>query len=178
MRLLSSGPDDQMNGLVHDDHPVFPTIAQAPYVVPNSMNEPAAAQHFNVLSLLKRYWLLLLSLMIIGSAAGFASIVLSSPMYKTLLLMEVQNTSSAMPQRTGMQQASDATSEVDIQTQVNLLHSDGFLRRGAERMQSETVPLAPTGRDIFSRLRQRIHPVTQDPLETTAHRPDHRLEDF
>jgi capsular exopolysaccharide synthesis family protein len=27
--------------------------------------------------------------------------------------------------------------------------------------------LAPTGRDIFSRLRQRIHPVTQDPLETT-----------
>ena len=32
-------------------------------------------------------------------------------------------------------------------------------------MQSETVPLAPTGRDIFSRLRQRIHPATQDPLE-------------
>jgi len=26
--------------------------------------------------------------------------------------------------------------------------------------------LAPTGRDIFSRLRQRIHPATQDPLET------------
>ena len=32
-------------------------------------------------------------------------------------------------------------------------------------MQSDTVPLAPTGRDIFSRLRQRIHPATQDPLE-------------
>src|SRR5581483_645782 len=28
-----------------------------------------------------------------------------------------------------------------------------------------TVPLAPTGRDIFSRLRQRIRPATQDPLE-------------
>ena len=54
---------------------------------------------------------------------------------------------------------------MDIQTQVNILHSETFLRRGAERMQSETVPLAPTGRDIFSRLRQRIHPVTQDPLE-------------
>ena len=32
-------------------------------------------------------------------------------------------------------------------------------------MQSDSVPLAPTGRDIFSRLRQRIHPATQDPLE-------------
>ena len=50
---------------------------------------------------------------------------------------------------------------------MNLLHSDGFLRKGAERMQAETVPLAPTGRDIFSRLRQRIHPVTQDRFETT-----------
>ena len=87
-------------------------------------------------------------------------------MYKTLLLMEVQNTSSALPQRAGAQQPATETSEVDIQTQVNILHSGSFLRRGAERMQSETVPLAPTGRDIFSRLRQRIHPVTQDPLET------------
>ena len=30
MRLLSSGPDDPMNGLVHDEHPVFPPIARQP----------------------------------------------------------------------------------------------------------------------------------------------------
>jgi succinoglycan biosynthesis transport protein ExoP len=78
--------------------------------------------------------------------------------------MEVQNPASALPEH-GVQQPNAETSEVDIQTQVNILHSDSFLRRGAERMQSETVPLAPTGRDIFSRLRQRIHPVTQDPTE-------------
>ena len=39
MRLLSSGPEDPMNGLVRDDHPVFPTIAQ-PYVLPNAVDAP------------------------------------------------------------------------------------------------------------------------------------------
>ncbi len=55
--------------------------------------------------------------------------------------------------------------EVNIQTQINILRGGTFLKRGADRMQSETVPLAPTGRDLFSRLRQRLHPATQDPLE-------------
>jgi capsular exopolysaccharide synthesis family protein len=164
MRLLSSGPEDPMNGLVRDEHPVFPTIAQ-PYVLPNVVDEQEGAQRFDILGLLRRYWLLLLASVVVGSAAGFVSIVLSSPMYKTLLYMEVQNTNSAMPQRAGMQN-NDQTTEIDIQTQVNLLHSDSFMRRGADRMQSETVPLPPTGGDIFSRLRQRIHPLTQDPLET------------
>ena len=166
MRLLSSGPDDPANGLIHEERPVFPTISHQSYAMPNGVIEPDASADFNVLALLRKYWLLLLALMILGSAAGFASVVLSSPMYKTLLLMEVTNTTSGLPQ-TGAQPASAETSEVDIQTQVNLLHSDGFLRRGAERMQAETVPLPPNGRDIFSRLRQRIHPVTQDPLEST-----------
>ena len=166
MRLLPSSPDDPVNGLIHDERPVFPAISHPAYIMPNGHAEPEAAQNFNVLALLRKYWLLLLALMLLGSAAGFASVVLSSPMYKTLLLMEVTNAASGLLQ-TGGQPASTETSEVDIQTQVNLLHSDGFLRKGAERMQAETVPLAPTGRDIFSRLRQRIHPVTQDPLETT-----------
>jgi succinoglycan biosynthesis transport protein ExoP len=167
MRLLSGGPDDPVNGIVHDERPVFPTIAPQPYVFPNGQEHSEAPQGLQVLGLLRRYWLLLVCLMVAGSAAGFASVVFSSPMYKTLLLMEVLNTGSGtgLPQN-GAQNNSE-TSEVDIQTQVNLLHSTGFLRRGAERMQAETVPLAPTGRDIFSRLRQRIHPATQDPSETT-----------
>lgn len=168
MRLLSSGPNDPVNGLIHEEHPVFPSISPHPYVLTNGSGEQEVPQTFNILGLLRKYWLLLLSMLILGSAAGFASIVLSSPMYKTLLLMEVTNTTNVLPQNGGvLQPASSETSEVDIQTQVNLLHSEGFLRKGAERMQAETVPLAPTGRDIFSRLRQRIHPVTQDPLETT-----------
>ncbi len=168
MRLLSSGANDPVNGLVHEEHPVFPSISSPqPYVLHNGSGEQETPQTFNIVGLLRKYWLLLLFMLILGSAAGFASIVLSAPMYKTLLLMEVTNTANVLPQNGGvLQQASSETSEVDIQTQVNLLHSEGFLRKGAERMQAETVPLAPTGRDIFSRLRQRIHPVTQDPLET------------
>jgi uncharacterized protein involved in exopolysaccharide biosynthesis len=57
------------------------------------------------------------------------------------------------------------SNEIDIQTEINILHGGSFLKRGADRMQSESVPLAPTGRDLFSRLRQRLHPATQDPLE-------------
>ena len=60
MRLLSSGPDDPMNGLMHDERPVFPTIAQ-PYVLPNHHEDPENAQGLNVLLLARRYWLLLLS---------------------------------------------------------------------------------------------------------------------
>jgi capsular exopolysaccharide synthesis family protein len=170
MRLLSSGPDDQSNGLlsnglVHDDRPVFPSIAPHPYVLNSSQEQQQTQQGFQILGLVRKYWLLLLCLMIVGVAGGFASVVLSSPMYKTLLYMEVQNATSGLTQN-ATQSGNTEISEVDIQTQVNLLHSASFLRRGAERMQSETVALPPTGRDLFSRIRQRIHPVTQDPLET------------
>lgn len=163
MRLLSSGPNDPMNGLVHDERAMFSGAPQ-PYVVPNGISEPENEKGWNIFGLLRRYWLLLVCLMVVGAAAGFSSVVLSSPMYKTRLLMEMQNTSS------GLTQAGSRTTEisdVDIQTQVSKLESESFLQRGAERMQAETVPLAPTGRDLFSRLRQRIHPVTQDPVETT-----------
>jgi len=164
MRLLPNGPEEPTNGngLVHDDRSLYPSVAHS-YVLSNPEEMPSA-QKLNVISVLRRYWLLALSLMLLGSAAGFATVVLSSPMYKTLLLMEVQNTNPGVYQ--GASQPSPETSEVDIQTQVSILKTESFLRRGAERMQSETVPLAPTGRDIFSRLRQRIRPVTQDPLET------------
>jgi uncharacterized protein involved in exopolysaccharide biosynthesis len=116
--------------------------------------------------LLRRFWLLLLALMVLGAAGGFASIVLSSPMYKTLLLMEVQNTNTGLPQNGVVQQRGDQRGGHSNPGEYAAQRE--FPAAGAERMQSETVPLAPTGRDIFSRLRQRIHPVTQDPLETSG----------
>src|SRR5215831_3583740 len=119
---------------------------------------------FNLRDLLRRYWLLLIGLIILGASAGFTSVVLSSPMYKSRLLLEVQSVNEAFTKNSMDAVAFDAT-EVGIQTQINILHSGSFLRRGADRMQSETVPLAPTGRDLFSRLRERVHPLTRDPLE-------------
>jgi capsular exopolysaccharide synthesis family protein len=118
---------------------------------------------FNVRQLVRRYWWLVLLLMILGAAAGFISVVLSSPMYKARLLLEVQGTNEVLLK--DMIVGTPTDNDVNIQTQINILRGGSFLRRGADRMQSETVPLAPTGRDIFSRLRQRVHPATQDPLE-------------
>src|SRR5229473_2216836 len=123
-----------------------------------------AGPSFNLGQIFRRYWLLLLVLLILGGGAGFTSVVLSSPMFKARLLVEVQGTNMGLL-KDGVFGGSFEATEVDIQTQINILRGGSFLKRGSDRMQSESVPLAPTGRDIFSRLRQRLHPATQDPLE-------------
>jgi succinoglycan biosynthesis transport protein ExoP len=128
-------------------------------------SEQHDSSSFDVRKLFARYWLLLVVLMTLGVAGGFVSVVLSAPMYKTSLLIEVQGSSLAMLKDGMFGGASAETTLIDIQTQINILRGGSFLKRGADRMQSETVPLAPTGQDLFSRLRQRLHPATQDPLE-------------
>jgi capsular exopolysaccharide synthesis family protein len=164
MNFLSNGENGE-NGNGHGEQSLIPQVQISPaYNVLNSTEEDAGLGSLDLGRLFRKYWLLFAILLIVGCAAGFISVVLSSPMYKTHLLLEVQNSNSAMPKNSGYAE-SPATTDEDIQTQVNILHSATFLKRGADRMQSDSVPLAPTGRDIFSRLRQRIHPTTQDPLE-------------
>ena len=166
MQFLSSGPDDLNRGLVPSDT----LLSQEPARIPQLMVNPApvadeeSGPNINPARLLRRYWLLLAILMILGAAAGFISIVLATPRYRTRLLVEVQNANSSLPRNLGGGESTQ-DNELNIQTQISILHSGSFLKRGADRMQSETVPLAPTGRDLFSRLRQRIHPATEDPLE-------------
>src|SRR5579859_3403882 len=102
----------------------------------------------NMGKLLRKYWLLLIVLTALGAAGGFASVVLSTPMYRARLLVEVQNINEAFLKNSVDATTYDST-EVSIQTQINILRSGPFLRRGADRLQSETVPLAPTGQDLF-----------------------------
>ena len=128
-------------------------------------NEPDGGPSIDIRQLLGRYWLLLLILMIIGAAGGFVSVVLNTPMYKTRLLLEVQDTSVVVKDGPFGGGGGFESNEVNIETQINILRGGSFLKRGADRMQSETVPLAPAGQDLFSHLRQRLHPATQDPLE-------------
>jgi capsular exopolysaccharide synthesis family protein len=120
--------------------------------------------NLDIRQILRKYWLLLLGLMILGAGVGFISVVLSAPMYRARLLLEVQSINQGWSKDGSLGGGGDVNL-VDIQTQINILRGGTFLKRGAERMQSETVPLAPTGRDLFSRLRERLHPATQDPLE-------------
>ena len=77
--------------------------------------------------------------------------------------MELQNPNGGLL-RSGEGGGGVETSEVDIQTQVNILQSGSFRKRGADRMQADSVPLAPTGQDILlADCGQRIHPATENP---------------
>jgi|HubBroStandDraft_6_1064221.scaffolds.fasta_scaffold19326_2 succinoglycan biosynthesis transport protein ExoP len=163
MQYLSSGPNDDLNHNPSREN-TLPDIIRQPYISVNPQaKEPSS---FRVGPLLRKYWLLLLLLAIFGGAAGFVSVVLSSPMYQSHLIVELQNPNAGLS-RDGAGASLEA-SDVEIQTQVNILQSGTFRKKGADRMNSEMVPLAPTGRDIFSRLRQRIHPATQNPMEARS----------
>ncbi len=162
MEFLSNGRNGE-NGFRAKEDALIPQIHPQPaYTMAHPVEEAKGFSSIELVPLLRKYWLLAAVLLVVGAAAGFASVVLSSPLYKTRLLLEVQN--SVMPRGTGFNESQPITEE-DIQTQVNILQSSTFVRRGADRMQAESVPLAPTGRDLFSRLRQRIRPTTQDPVE-------------
>jgi polysaccharide biosynthesis transport protein len=168
MQFLSSGPDDPDQNLIPAENLLLPDPARQPLVVLNGADDDTDSQ-INPGRLLRKYWLLLVALTILGASAGFTSVVLTAPQYRSRLLLEVQNPSGNLTKIVGGggDNNNDANSEINIQTQISILQSGSFRRRGAERMQSEIPPLAPTGRDIFSRLRQRIRPATQDPLEAS-----------
>ena len=154
-------PDNPNPSLLPGENSLLADASRQPYVMNPGTEE--AAPKFNPVRLLRRYWLLLAILMIVGVGGGFFSIILSTPMYRTKLLMEVQTANRSLPKGSAYEGGPPEDNEVNIQTQIGIMRSGSFLKRGADRMQSESVPLVPTGHDIFSRLRQRIRPTTQDP---------------
>ena len=115
--------------------------------------------------LLRRYWVLLLILPLAGILAGAVTVVLTAPVYKARVMLEMQGINEAWLRNSLDTAASYDSNEVNIQTQIHLLRSGPFLRRVFLRLQTETVPLAPAGTGLFSRLRQRFLPDTQDPLQ-------------
>ena len=167
MRLLPNGSFDDRNDLTVYDDGVMGDNGRQSYG-PAMAGADQDEGGINVGQLLRKYWLLLLFLLILGGAAGFASVVLSSPLYNARLLLEVQGTTGVFSKSGLAETANSDASDVGIQTQISILRSGTFLRKGAERMGQDNVPLAPTGRDLFSRLRQRIRPATQDPIESAS----------
>ena len=118
-----------------------------------------------VLSLVRKYWLLGLLLMTAGAGLGVATVVFSSPIYKVRTLLEIQGINEAWLKNSFEQASSFDATQVNIQTQIKLLTQGPFLRRVNERLQAETMPPPPVQSDFFSRLRQRVHPTGQDPIE-------------
>lgn len=121
-----------------------------------------SAQVFN---LVRRYWPLLICLLLLGALAAAALVVFDSPVYKSRVLIEVQGINEAWLRNSIDVASSFDSNEMNIQTQIQLIRSGPFMRRVFERLQSETVPLTPAGTDLFSRLRQRVRPSAQDPIQ-------------
>ncbi len=173
MRLLPSSPDD-LNGGAPIENSLLPEPVQAPYTLVTPAMD-VTNDKVNPVQLMRRYWLLLVALALVGTAAGFISVVLSPPIYRSKLLLEIQNSNGNLP-RTGDSNYED--NDVNIQTQIGILKSASFLRRGADRMQSDIVPPPFTRTDLFSRLRQRIRPAIKDPVEAEAKGLNIAIETF
>ncbi len=112
--------------------------------------EEIAGQQIDIGRLLKRYTWLVLCCALLGSIGGFISVILSTPMYRSRLLLDVQ------PPRS-LQQDTSKQSD-NLQTQILMIRSGGFLNRVAERIQSETLPVAPIRNDFFTKLRTKVRP--------------------
>jgi succinoglycan biosynthesis transport protein ExoP len=136
----------------------------ADLMAPATETEPGFS--LDVPGMIRKNWWLLLGLMFLGAGIGFASVVISSPMYKARVLLELQSVNEAFLKNTleGGFEAND----INIETQVVILRSGSFLKRGADRLQSDTVPLTPVGKGLFARIRQKFQPADQDPLESVG----------
>lgn len=166
MEILPSGGENAEKRLVvHGEGPVLDGAAPWRFPREDDLDQDVVGgSSLDLLHLLRTYWAVLLVMMILGSAAGFVSVILTLPVYKARLLLEVQSMNDAF-MKNSFEVITFEANEVNIQTQINILRSGPFLKRGADRMQSETVPLTPTGQGLISRLRQRIRPATRDPFE-------------
>jgi succinoglycan biosynthesis transport protein ExoP len=178
MQYLPRSHDDDQHRLTGPyDNSGNGDAARKSYVV-MEQGEQASHSPLRIERLIRKYWRLALAVMALGASIGFVSVVLSSPMYRTRLMLEVLGTNGGLMKGSSFDSGIFEANEVNIQTQINILRGGSFLKRGEERLQSETVPLAPTGRDIFSRLRQRIRPASQDPQDVARRGLNVAMETF
>jgi uncharacterized protein involved in exopolysaccharide biosynthesis len=96
----------------------------------NASGIPEAGPVLDVEHLVRKYWLLLVALVMAGAAGGFASVVLSSPMYKASLTLKVPSENEAVLKNFGG--TNFEANEVNIQTQISILRGGTFLQRGAD----------------------------------------------
>src|ERR1700732_5118205 len=101
MQFLSSGPNDDLNhSFVHTENRLLPDVARGPYTTIQPPAEEEAGS-FQLGRALRKYWLLILALMILGAFIGLVSVLLSSPMYQSRLMVEMQNPNGGLVRNDG-----------------------------------------------------------------------------
>lgn len=127
--------------------------------------------------LIRRYWLLVAGLVLLGAGGGLVTLLYSLPAYRASATIEVVPVSELWL-KNSLDITSFESNEVNIQTQLNILRSGRFRNRGAERVRSEVVPLPPPVTGLISRLREHFQPSSRDPLQSTRRALDMAIGTF
>lgn len=123
--------------------------------------EEMAESSIDFRRLIRRYCWLFIVLAALGAIGGFVSIILATPLYRSRLLLDIQ------PVRNG-RDVNRSDEEATFQTQMILIRSGGFLKRVADRMQAESLPVAPVRTDFFTKLRTKLRPEMRNSTQLMA----------
>src|SRR5579871_3842521 len=91
-------------------------------------------------NILRKYAVLAVLLGALGAGAGFFAVALFSPVYKVKARLEVQPITSSVLR---VPTIDGDRSEVDLQTEAQIILSGTFLRKVIQRVQLESVPAIP-----------------------------------
>jgi polysaccharide biosynthesis transport protein len=135
--------------------PPAPALAASETVVDLTAGTPP----LDIPGLLRKYSLLALLLTLVGSVAGFFSLVITPPEYEAKAFLEIQPYNSTMLRTLAID--NDA-GQVNLLTEAAILQSNDFIRKALERVQFDTVIPPPSQASIFARIRRRLHLDTTD----------------
>src|SRR5262249_12317620 len=125
MQLLPNHSDDQPNQIIpYLDNQLIVDRQVRNYSPAAEAEEPSP--RINIGQLIRRHWLLVVLLLVLGAAGGFVSVILSTPRYRAHLLLEVQGNGTQYV-KGGLEPAPEVN-EVNVQTQVSILQSPTFLK--------------------------------------------------
>src|SRR5579872_1869708 len=110
--------------LVDDNMNARPSLPTGPYDWAGQQN-PAPAPAVDIPLLIRRYWLVVAGLMFLGGACGFVSVVLSWPMYRAYLTLEIRGINEALL-KNSLDRTSLESNHENVQTQINILRSGTF----------------------------------------------------
>ncbi len=123
------------------------------------------------LRLLRRKKLVVTAFLLFGLAAGCVAILLQAPLYRGRTTLEIQSLNERFMNMTevdpGAGAGNYAATDANLQTQIKILQSDLVRNRALERVERETIPMAPAQDDLFAVLRSRLKLAPREPAEAT-----------
>jgi capsular exopolysaccharide synthesis family protein len=123
------------------------------------------------LALLWRKKWALIAWSLAGLLAGFVAVLFQPALYHARTTLELQSLNERFMNMTEVDPQAGAgnyaATDSNLQTQIKILTSDYLRARALDKVERETVPLAPEQGDLFAVLRSRFKLVPAEPAEAT-----------